>query len=150
MTLIRVTEDDLLGAALKPPAMAAVGTGRATGVSATTTPAAMIAANATTGFSGASSISSDAAFAAALAALHQRAAAAGGSEDGRGNVGLVIDGSALALALAPPHEEALLQLCRRCNAVLCCRVSPMQKAQVCVCTLCIILGSVCVRVCCQC
>jgi magnesium-transporting ATPase (P-type) len=45
-------------------------------------------------------------------------------------VGLVIDGAALALALQPAHEGEFLDLCRSCAAVVCCRVSPMQKAQV--------------------
>lgn len=49
-------------------------------------------------------------------------------------VALVIDGAALAVALQPQHEDALLQLCKECSAVICCRVSPMQKAQVgCIC-----------------
>jgi magnesium-transporting ATPase (P-type) len=42
---------------------------------------------------------------------------------------LVIDGAALALALAPAHEAAFLELCKACAGVVCCRVSPMQKAQ---------------------
>jgi hypothetical protein len=46
-------------------------------------------------------------------------------------VGLVIDGAALAVALQPQHEDDLLALCKECSAVICCRVSPMQKAQVC-------------------
>jgi magnesium-transporting ATPase (P-type) len=54
-------------------------------------------------------------------------AAGGGPASG---VGLVIDGAALALALTPAHEGAFLELCRACGAVVCCRVSPMQKAQV--------------------
>lgn len=45
-------------------------------------------------------------------------------------VALVIDGAALALALQPQHEDELLALCKECSAVICCRVSPMQKAQV--------------------
>lgn len=45
-------------------------------------------------------------------------------------VGLVIDGAALAVALQPQHEDDLLALCKECSAVICCRVSPMQKAQV--------------------
>ncbi|KJE93765.1 ATPase [Capsaspora owczarzaki ATCC 30864] len=40
---------------------------------------------------------------------------------------LVIDGATLAIALK--HDSAaLLALCQRCAAVLCCRMSPMQKA----------------------
>lgn len=44
--------------------------------------------------------------------------------------GLVIDGHALALALRKENRRALITLCKECNAVVCCRVSPMQKAQV--------------------
>lgn len=46
-------------------------------------------------------------------------------------VGLVVDGGALALLLQPQHEDGFLQLAKGCDAVICCRVSPMQKAQVC-------------------
>ncbi len=45
-------------------------------------------------------------------------------------VGLVVDGGALALLLQPQHEDAFLGLAKSCDAVICCRVSPMQKAQV--------------------
>ncbi|KAF6252040.1 hypothetical protein COO60DRAFT_1463913 [Scenedesmus sp. NREL 46B-D3] len=53
-----------------------------------------------------------------------------GGAGGVAGVGLVIDGAALALALQPQHEDELLALCKECSAVICCRVSPMQKAQV--------------------
>lgn len=60
------------------------------------------------------------------------AAAAGGGAGGGGSmgVGLVVDGGALALLLNPQHEDAFLALATSCDAVICCRVSPMQKAQV--------------------
>lgn len=61
------------------------------------------------------------------------AAAAGGGAGGSGGsvgVGLVVDGGALALLLNPQHEDAFLALATSCDAVICCRVSPMQKAQV--------------------
>ncbi|GFH14237.1 phospholipid-transporting ATPase, partial [Haematococcus lacustris] len=45
-------------------------------------------------------------------------------------VGLVIEGGALALALKPEHQDTLMKLCNACKSVVCCRVSPMQKAAV--------------------
>lgn len=48
-----------------------------------------------------------------------------------GNYGLVIDGDALKLALnGEDIRREFLLLCKRCKAVLCCRVSPAQKAAV--------------------
>ncbi len=64
--------------------------------------------------------------AAAIAAAGAAAGAAGAAS----GVGLVIDGAALALVLQPGHELEFLELCKSCAAVVCCRVSPMQKAQV--------------------
>ncbi|ORZ31134.1 hypothetical protein BCR44DRAFT_1503085 [Catenaria anguillulae PL171] len=43
---------------------------------------------------------------------------------------LVIDGEALAQALDSPMQRTLLKLCLMCQHVICCRVSPLQKAQV--------------------
>lgn len=49
-------------------------------------------------------------------------------------VGLVVEGGALGRLLDPAeqrvHEAALVDLCCACKSVVCCRVSPMQKAQV--------------------
>jgi magnesium-transporting ATPase (P-type) len=64
------------------------------------------------------------------AASSGRLRAGGGGGGIAAGVGLVIDGAALALALTPAHEAAFLELCRACAGVVCCRVSPMQKAQV--------------------
>jgi hypothetical protein len=64
------------------------------------------------------------------AAAAAAAAAAGGGGAGAMGVGLVVDGGALALLLNPQHEDAFLELAKSCDAVICCRVSPMQKAQV--------------------
>lgn len=48
-----------------------------------------------------------------------------------GGYALVIDGLALKQALEEPHgREMLLDLACRCQAVVCCRVSPKQKAEV--------------------
>eukprot|EP00879_Flechtneria_rotunda_P018151 GHRR01019038.1.p1 GENE.GHRR01019038.1~~GHRR01019038.1.p1 ORF type:complete len:996 (+),score=380.83 GHRR01019038.1:1183-4170(+) len=55
---------------------------------------------------------------------------AGAGQLNHRQVGLVIDGAALALALQQQHEDILLAICEQCAAVICCRVSPMQKAQV--------------------
>ncbi|KAI9179413.1 hypothetical protein H9P43_004733 [Blastocladiella emersonii ATCC 22665] len=43
---------------------------------------------------------------------------------------LVIDGAALKVALEPANKRLLLDLSSRCKVVICCRVSPLQKAQV--------------------
>ncbi|KAI9300300.1 hypothetical protein BJ944DRAFT_253209 [Cunninghamella echinulata] len=43
---------------------------------------------------------------------------------------LVIDGESLKYALEAPAREELLRLGTQCMAVICCRVSPMQKAKV--------------------
>lgn len=45
-------------------------------------------------------------------------------------VGLVIEGGALAILLNPSLQETFLEMCKTCKAVVCCRVSPIQKAQV--------------------
>ncbi|CCE62010.1 hypothetical protein TPHA_0B03400 [Tetrapisispora phaffii CBS 4417] len=48
-----------------------------------------------------------------------------------GNFGVVIDGDALKLALSGEDiRRKFLLLCKNCKAVLCCRVSPSQKAAV--------------------
>ncbi|XP_055499958.1 phospholipid-transporting ATPase IG isoform X3 [Leucoraja erinacea] len=51
--------------------------------------------------------------------------------------GLIIDGAALSLILKPTqdggtsnYKNLLLQICQRCTAVLCCRMAPLQKAQI--------------------
>ncbi|KAJ2009185.1 phospholipid transporting ATPase [Coemansia thaxteri] len=45
-------------------------------------------------------------------------------------LGLVIDGHSLKFALEPELSPLLLELAVRCQSVLCCRVSPLQKALV--------------------
>ncbi len=47
-----------------------------------------------------------------------------------GGVGLVVEGSALAVGLLPDQQVPFLDLCKLAQAVVCCRVSPIQKAQV--------------------
>lgn len=51
--------------------------------------------------------------------------------------GLIIDGAALSLIMKPREDgssgnyrELFLEVCRNCSAVLCCRMAPLQKAQV--------------------
>ncbi|XP_077965720.1 phospholipid-transporting ATPase ID-like isoform X2 [Styela clava] len=44
--------------------------------------------------------------------------------------GLVINGYSLAHALLPELEELFLELATFCSTVICCRVTPLQKAQV--------------------
>lgn len=54
-----------------------------------------------------------------------------GGDNGQrpGGYGLVIDGSSLTHALGEPwSKDILLELSTRCNAVICCRTSPLQKA----------------------
>ncbi len=42
----------------------------------------------------------------------------------------MIEGGALAQALHRQNANNFLELCKSCHAVVCCRVTPMQKAQV--------------------
>ncbi|XP_051876959.1 phospholipid-transporting ATPase IG isoform X2 [Pristis pectinata] len=48
--------------------------------------------------------------------------------------GLIIDGAALSIIHGDGgtsnYENLLLQICQRCTAVLCCRMAPLQKAQI--------------------
>ncbi|XP_078368991.1 phospholipid-transporting ATPase VD-like [Oculina patagonica] len=46
------------------------------------------------------------------------------------SIGLVIDGRTLMYALEEPLNEKFLDLARRCQAVLCCRATPLQKSAV--------------------
>lgn len=48
----------------------------------------------------------------------------------RPKLALVIDGKVLMYALDPSLRVMLLNLSLNCSAVVCCRVSPLQKAQV--------------------
>lgn len=50
--------------------------------------------------------------------------------DSNRTVGIVIEGGALTYALERELQDGLMELCKLCRAVVCCRVSPMQKAQV--------------------
>ena len=54
----------------------------------------------------------------------------GGAADAGPQHALVIDGKALSYALADRLAPLLLRVGLRCAAVVCCRVSPLQKAQV--------------------
>ncbi|KAF4075190.1 hypothetical protein AMELA_G00231760 [Ameiurus melas] len=51
--------------------------------------------------------------------------------------GLIIDGATLSAVLKPVqnsstgnYKEIFLEICRNCSAVLCCRMAPLQKAQI--------------------
>ncbi|XP_014267680.1 phospholipid-transporting ATPase IH isoform X2 [Maylandia zebra] len=52
--------------------------------------------------------------------------------------GLIIDGATLSAVMRPGQEgsnsgnykEKFLEICRNCSAVLCCRMAPLQKAQI--------------------
>nr|GMD13415.1 phospholipid-transporting ATPase 3-like isoform X1 [Ipomoea batatas] len=50
--------------------------------------------------------------------------------ESRAKLALVIDGKCLMYALDPSLRVTLLNLSLNCSAVVCCRVSPLQKAQV--------------------
>ncbi|KAI5281479.1 hypothetical protein KEM54_003276 [Ascosphaera aggregata] len=43
---------------------------------------------------------------------------------------VVVDGDTLKLLLRPELQQRFLMLCKQCKAVLCCRISPAQKAAV--------------------
>ena len=45
-------------------------------------------------------------------------------------LGLVIEGGALTIMLKPEYQQNLLLMCQLCNSVICCRMSPLQKAEV--------------------
>jgi phospholipid-translocating ATPase len=53
-----------------------------------------------------------------------------GQPNGDGEFALVIDGNSLKFALESPLKSLFLELGCRCKSVLCCRVSPLQKALV--------------------
>jgi magnesium-transporting ATPase (P-type) len=42
----------------------------------------------------------------------------------------VIEGTSVGIALEESNRLVFLELCQYCRAVVCCRVSPIQKAQV--------------------
>lgn len=46
------------------------------------------------------------------------------------NAAVIIDGKALKHALSHELRSDFLQLCTSCRSVICCRASPMQKAEV--------------------
>lgn len=45
------------------------------------------------------------------------------------NFGFVVDGESLAHSLRE-HRQLLSEVCSHCNTVVCCRMSPIQKAEV--------------------
>ncbi|XP_018417757.1 PREDICTED: probable phospholipid-transporting ATPase IH [Nanorana parkeri] len=60
-----------------------------------------------------------------------------GFSDDFQDYGLIIDGAALSLIMKPREDgsstnyrEVFLEICRNCSAVLCCRMAPLQKAQI--------------------
>jgi magnesium-transporting ATPase (P-type) len=50
--------------------------------------------------------------------------------EGHTNCGIVIEGGALQYALHKDMMDDLMALCKECRAVVCCRVTPKQKADV--------------------
>jgi hypothetical protein len=53
-----------------------------------------------------------------------------GDKDSEAKFALIIDGKALAACLTKRLAHVFLRVGLRCTAVVCCRVSPLQKAQV--------------------
>ncbi|GMH35862.1 hypothetical protein BSKO_03730 [Bryopsis sp. KO-2023] len=51
-------------------------------------------------------------------------------KDSLGENALIIDGKALTFALAKPVRRTFMSVGTRCKSVICCRVSPKQKAEV--------------------
>ncbi|XP_013788073.1 phospholipid-transporting ATPase ID-like [Limulus polyphemus] len=51
-------------------------------------------------------------------------------EEEFGGFGLVVNGNSLVHALKPDMEELFLSVASQCKAVICCRVTPLQKALV--------------------
>merc|ERR1719367_2012875 len=50
---------------------------------------------------------------------------------GRDNdITLIVDGKSLNYTLRPDIRKDFIDLCTSCKAVVCCRVSPIQKAEV--------------------
>lgn len=47
-----------------------------------------------------------------------------------GSLALILEGDTLRWALEPSCKALMLELSCRCKAVICCRVSPLQKAKV--------------------
>ncbi|EGT42290.1 hypothetical protein CAEBREN_20543 [Caenorhabditis brenneri] len=52
------------------------------------------------------------------------------AEHENGGIALVINGDSLAFALGARLERTFLEVACMCNAVICCRVTPLQKVQV--------------------
>lgn len=66
-----------------------------------------------------------------LGSVEELQSAKGEHEPPKGNFGVIIDGDALKMALSNSEiSRKFLLLCKKCKAVLCCRVSPAQKAAV--------------------
>jgi len=53
-----------------------------------------------------------------------------GKDDVHENLALIIDGNSLTYALSDNVKDEWLELARQCKAVICCRVSPKQKADI--------------------
>lgn len=54
------------------------------------------------------------------------------SRERQQHFGLIVDGQSLYFALnaTEKHKEAFSEVCKACTAVICCRMSPLQKCQV--------------------
>ncbi|XP_069746482.1 phospholipid-transporting ATPase IH isoform X3 [Narcine bancroftii] len=61
----------------------------------------------------------------------------GFSQNDLHDYGLIIDGATLSLVMKPgengnstSYKDVFLEICRHCSGVLCCRMAPLQKAQI--------------------
>uniref|UniRef100_A0A4W3IPW7 Phospholipid-transporting ATPase n=1 Tax=Callorhinchus milii TaxID=7868 RepID=A0A4W3IPW7_CALMI len=67
----------------------------------------------------------------------RRDSISGFSQNDLQDYGLIIDGATLSLVMKPAedgsssnYKNIFLEICRNCSAVLCCRMAPLQKAQI--------------------
>ena len=64
-----------------------------------------------------------------LAEAQRRATGAGLKEPAQ-KVALIVDGKSIAVLLERRQKARFLALGIQCSAVICCRVSPLQKSQI--------------------
>ncbi|XP_048032889.1 phospholipid-transporting ATPase VB isoform X2 [Megalobrama amblycephala] len=65
-----------------------------------------------------------------LGEVRRSSRSSGAEAQSRGYIQLVIDGPTLSMAMSDDLVEQFVELCKHCRAVLCCRVTPLQKSSV--------------------
>lgn len=75
-------------------------------------------------------IVNEAAAADTAAVIHQQLTTIEAHPDAINELALIVEGRSLQHALQAPVSDAFLRLASQCKAVMCCRVSPLQKALV--------------------